>query len=305
MLIDVRLPITRASRWLPLPTAIVCAGIFALVTIVAMAARVSLDGGAPVNAAAAQTPVLLVCLVLLGVCAIGLSALLAILWPLRRDRRDEHGPQQPHLHWLWKVAFTLVWFAVGAAIVVAAEENKHRTLSYVINPGRLALGSGRAGHTIRTHAHQQTYVVAGWLPWTILALVLCAAIIAVAWLLSRRSAASGDELAPGSASGAAIDAALGALEPGTDPRTAVIAAYAAMERALAAHGVARSASEAPREYLRRVLAAASATENEATTLTSAFEEARFSSHPIGEQVRARALAALSSMRSRLGAARAG
>lgn len=97
----------------------------------------------------------------------------------------------------------------------------------------------------------------------------------------------------------AVEAAIGALDTIADPRGAVIAAYVAMQATLAERGVARSPAEAPREYLRRVLMAISATEREATTLTGLFEEARFSTHPIPERVRELALAALSSLRARL------
>ncbi|MGB0091097.1 MAG: DUF4129 domain-containing protein, partial [Solirubrobacteraceae bacterium] len=96
-----------------------------------------------------------------------------------------------------------------------------------------------------------------------------------------------------------VEAAIGALETATDPRGAVIAAYGAMERTLATHGVARSPAEAPREYLRRTRAASSATEREARTLTGLFEEARFSTHPIPERVRELASSALSCLRARL------
>ena len=97
----------------------------------------------------------------------------------------------------------------------------------------------------------------------------------------------------------AVEAAIGALETTTDPRSAVIAAYAAMERALAAHGIVRSPAEAPREYLRRVLAASRGSDREARTLTGLFEEARFSPHPVSARVRDLALSALSSLHARL------
>ena len=58
----------------------------------------------------------------------------------------------------------------------------------------------------------------------------------------------------------AVEAAIGALDRSADPRSALIAAYAAMERTLAEHGIARSRAEAPREYLQRVLVAPAATE---------------------------------------------
>lgn len=93
---------------------------------------------------------------------------------------------------------------------------------------------------------------------------------------------------------------MAALDRVEYPLGAVILAYAAMQQALAGHGVARLPAEAPREYLQRVLATGTASTHELTTLTSLFEEARFSPHSISERVRERALGALSSLRAALG-----
>ena len=51
-----------------------------------------------------------------------------------------------------------------------------------------------------------------------------------------------------------LDETLDDLRAEADPRRAVIAAYARMERALAAYGLPRRPSEAPDEYLQRILA---------------------------------------------------
>jgi len=102
----------------------------------------------------------------------------------------------------------------------------------------------------------------------------------------------------------AVSEALVALDSVEDPRAAVIAAYAAMQETLAARGFPRRPAEAPREYLERVLLASSASEAEARTLTGLFEEARFSAHPISEQVRQRALSALRAVRAALSVAAA-
>ena len=51
-----------------------------------------------------------------------------------------------------------------------------------------------------------------------------------------------------------LDETLDDLRAEADPRRAVIAAYARMERALAAYGLPRSPAEAPDEYLQRILA---------------------------------------------------
>ena len=90
-----------------------------------------------------------------------------------------------------------------------------------------------------------------------------------------------------------------ALESESDPRQAVIKAYAGMERALAEDGLPRQPSETPLEYLRRALERLSASTAATTRLTSLFEQAKFSSHAIDEPMRREALAALGELRSEL------
>jgi hypothetical protein len=90
-----------------------------------------------------------------------------------------------------------------------------------------------------------------------------------------------------------------ALETESDPRQAVIRAYAGMERALAEDGLPRRPSETPLEFLRRALERLSASTAATTRLTSLFEQARFSSHVIDEPMRREALAALGELRAEL------
>jgi Domain of unknown function (DUF4129) len=87
-----------------------------------------------------------------------------------------------------------------------------------------------------------------------------------------------------------------------DARRAVIAAYARMERVLAQHGQPRSASEAPFEYLARVLLALRVRAAAVRDLTELFERAKFSAHEIDQPMKERAIAALVSVRDDLEAA---
>jgi hypothetical protein len=78
----------------------------------------------------------------------------------------------------------------------------------------------------------------------------------------------------------AIDAASAPLRDPAEPRAAVIEAYARMEQVLAERELGRRAPEAPREYLARVLHERGAPQQSLATITSLFEEARYSHHPI-------------------------
>jgi Domain of unknown function (DUF4129) len=86
------------------------------------------------------------------------------------------------------------------------------------------------------------------------------------------------------------------LERDPDPRRAVIAAWARMERGLAAAGLPRRPAEAPFEYAGRVLESALARPVSVHRLTGLFERAKFSRHAIGEADRAEAIAALRAVR---------
>jgi Domain of unknown function (DUF4129) len=164
-----------------------------------------------------------------------------------------------------------------------------------------------------------------WLRW-VMALVLLAALIAGTVLVvralpgmaglfrwQRTPGRSAPDEPPDEAAGAtseaedadvarrAVEAALEPLRDPTDPRSAVIAAYARMETVLAERELGRRRPEAPREYLVRVLGEGDMPERSLTRLTAMFEEARFSRHPIPESAPGRARGELESMRAALAA----
>jgi hypothetical protein len=102
----------------------------------------------------------------------------------------------------------------------------------------------------------------------------------------------------------AVDESLDDLRAEPDPRRAVIAAYARLERVLTAHGLPRKPSEAPAEYLTRMLDDLSVTQRAAQQLTGLFERAKFSQHAVGPEMKEEAISALETVRDDLLAARA-
>ena len=84
-----------------------------------------------------------------------------------------------------------------------------------------------------------------------------------------------------------------------DPRKAVIWAYARMERTLAARGFPREESEAPDEYLARILAVVGASGHSVRRLTRLFERARFSEHEIDAGMKEDAIDSLTGLRAEL------
>jgi hypothetical protein len=97
----------------------------------------------------------------------------------------------------------------------------------------------------------------------------------------------------------ALDDALDDVRAESDPRRAVIKAYARMEQILGAHGLARRPEETPYEYLARTLQTVSASAASAARLTDLYERARFSQHEIDPTMRERAIDALTAVRDEL------
>jgi hypothetical protein len=98
---------------------------------------------------------------------------------------------------------------------------------------------------------------------------------------------------------AALDESLDDLRTDPDLRRAIIAAYARMEKALAAAGLARRPSEAPLEYLERALVALDASADAVSRLTDLFVWARFSHHEPEPSMRDEAVDALLTVRDEL------
>jgi hypothetical protein len=87
-----------------------------------------------------------------------------------------------------------------------------------------------------------------------------------------------------------------------DPRVAVIAAYARLERTLTAFGVPRRESDAPAEYLQRILIDLDVGAHHASRLTQLFEHAKFSPHDVRPELKDEAIELLEAIRADLQAA---
>jgi len=99
-----------------------------------------------------------------------------------------------------------------------------------------------------------------------------------------------------------LDETLDDLRAETDPRRAVIGAYVRMERALGAYGFPRDPSEAPEEYLQRILTDLDVSKRATSRLTALFAWAKFSSHDVAPEMKEEAIEALEAVREELRAA---
>lgn len=138
--------------------------------------------------------------------------------------------------------------------------------------------------------------------WLVVGLVFVAALVGfsiLAAVLVRPKGRSMPELEARKELERMLDDTLDDLRRERDPRRAVIAAYARMERSLGSYGLPRRPAEAPLEYLGRVLAELTGSAAAARRLTRLFERAKFSEHSIDAGMKEDAIAAVGSVRDEL------
>lgn len=142
-----------------------------------------------------------------------------------------------------------------------------------------------------------------WLP-VLVVLGLAGIGVAAALLAVRRRAGALDADADYVAETLAdvLDETLDDLRAETDPRRAVIAAYARLERALSAHGLPRRRAETQQEYVARILDHLDVDRRSVRRLTDLFTRAKFSQHDVDVGMKEEAIAALEQVRDELRAA---
>ena len=97
----------------------------------------------------------------------------------------------------------------------------------------------------------------------------------------------------------AIEAGIEDLESVADPRAAVIACYGGMLSFVEAAGFERDLSDTPTQALIRLFHAVRVDRAEARRLTELFERAKFSQHPVDDEMRREAIAILGRIRDSL------
>ena len=140
--------------------------------------------------------------------------------------------------------------------------------------------------------------------WPVVAVLSLVAVGVGALWLSARGRRTSMEPLGGTLAEALADVlgeTLDELRAEHDPRRAVIAAYVRMERALAAAGLARRETEAPEEYLSRVLDEVELSARAAGRLTALFAWARFSVHDVRPEMKEEAIETLEQVHRELAA----
>jgi hypothetical protein len=272
-----------SARWDRAAAAV--AVVLGLLLVVGASARRPLNGGA----AAPSLPTWPL-LFVVGVGLVVSAALgIAVLGPIMRVRAGQSGRSALRAGPL-TLSLSLLIPAAIIALYTTQGTNGERKAVGPPTPAAHNKLAGKPGERGADHTTAIAALTAG-----IGAGVVGFAGLAIVRARRRREA----EVAPrATVAEGARDAAAAAAIP-ADPRAAVLAAYARMETALASAGLARRPSDAPRQYLARLEAGLGGGRAPAARLTELFERARFSPHPVGEDLREEAIGALETLRMEL------
>ena len=259
--------------------------VLGLLLVVGASSRRGLDGGLA-RPALPVWPLLFV----VGAGLVMSAALgIAVLVPLARERAGRPGRSALRAG---PLTLSLSLLVPAAVIAIYAAPGTSGPDATVAPPPNFSTHDPRQPKPSERGSDQSKGIAA-------LAAGVAAGVVGLAaFALARARRRAPEPLPRATVAEGARDAAAAAAIP-ADPRAAVLAAYARMEAALATVGLARRPSDAPREYLARLEAGLGGGRAPAARLTELFERARFSPHPVGEDLRHEAIGALETLRAEL------
>lgn len=277
-------------------------GVLVALVVVAIAAGGSIPTGEGGTRGPTQALVDILFTLYLLMIASG-AVLLVYLFVLHRQAEAQGGAARRRRKPLETIASLAVLIGVGSLLA------RRLAGHYPVAPPEVPEEIGRRGPIVATTSPDTVAYEPGfaWAP-AIVTVALIVLALGAWWYAGRaRKRARGelvrdDRLATELA--AAVDESLDDLRAEPDPRRAVIAAYARLERVLAAHRLPRRPAEAPLEYLGRMLNDLAVSPEAAQRLTGLFERAKFSQHAVGTEMKDEAISALETVRDDLLTARA-
>jgi len=227
---------------------------------------------------------------LLIAALLGLLIIVWVLWP----RPGEELPPLPR-----RRRHTATAIALGSAVLIAIWLRGHYLSELPNLPGlnQRGIGAPAVGSPRALPPTGRVTVGPDWIAIAIVAgLVLGAAVLA--WRALRTA-----HIRPGRSPLASLEALLDdAIEDvlaEADPRRAVIAAWARLERVLAGHGLPRRAAEAPFEFALRACLELGIQRASLERLADLYEWARFSLNEVTPAMREQALNGLLDVRDGL------
>ena len=220
------------------------------------------------------------------------------VWALvvRRSYQVKSRKREGQRSWLTGAAFLVV------VLVVSTQALRLDWLNQDSGSSKSSTPTAAKGTKVKKPKPQSYSPQFQWLPVVVVGSLIIGISFTVGILALRRRRHLAPELTVAETLSEVLAETLDDLRTERDPRKAVIRAYAKMERMLAARGVPRRESEAPVEYLVRVLEIVQASAHSIRRLTRLFERARFSPHQIDSGMKEDAIEALSGLRAELEAA---
>jgi len=265
--------------------------VLALVAIVSVAARGSTSSGSTASNAPGDTllDTIFSLLLLLAVAWVAISVFSVVRW-------REHEFSAPKRRNDIRAIATLLAFGFALALYVR-ERGWH--LAFTPQQTPLDRSDGGAGVPGFDAGPDPGYRFQfAWLP-VVAALVLAALAVAALVIANRRANPSSAQAELAEELALTLDLSLDDLRAETDPRRAVIAAYARLERVLAAHGEPRQDADTPEEHLARVLGHLDVDRRAVRRLVDLFVQAKFSQHEVDARMKDEAIGALEQVRDEL------
>ena len=286
-------------------TAALVLGLVVLLALVAAASRAGLpwsehsggDGDGVSLGRVAQLAALVALAVVTGVLAVAFAAKAR-----RRSRRDpfeaedelieaDAEPESRLARFLLRVGPYALVAVIAVSILFAARGIDRIVPRDTANrAGPAQAENDRTVPAVPGPASAATWVLLG-----VLGVFGALAFVVVLGPQMRRSLVDARAGRPGAVA-ALVDESIDDLRSENDPRRAVIAAYARMERGLGRAGLARKPFEAPLEYLQRVLLDLQAGAQPVGRLTDLFERAKFSAAPVTGAMKEEAVSSLETIR---------
>ena len=264
--------------------------LLALLAVVGLASRAHTSGGG--GGARSVDGTIVAEYGMLLILAGTVVAIPAVVWAIVTLRREEQIQLPRRRNWMVSVLLTMVALSVASVLIANSDlvrRHHGKKASQPLKP------LGDLANRKPAKAENAQF---DWVPVIVVGSLTAVGLAAAGVLLVRRREPK-TRKGVAEALAVTLDESLGELAADLDPRSTVIAAYAQMEKVLARHGLPRHASEAPREYLRRVLPGIGAGAESVERLTALYEHARFSTHEVDGGMRDEAVGALESLRDEL------
>ena len=225
---------------------------------------------------------------ILAMQVLAVILLAGIVYAILRRRWESRRPGKPLSR------RSLLATVLGLVLLIAIVIGWPRAIQF---PGA---GPSGSQNTTASDATVSPFAIAGG--WPLEVFLILSIFGSLLWVLYRfqqstgvvpRDSGEADEIPEvRKAASAVVQETIRDLEIGEDVRIAILACFQRFCRLLEGRGITRQVALTPRELERLAVHDLAVSREASATLTSLFEEARYSVHPLGERDRTRAIESL-------------